>query len=427
MTVSEPTISPIRAVAAFACGTLFFGYAFVQRVVPGVMTEELMRDFAVGAGALGALSAFYFYAYAGIQLPVGLLMDRFGPRKLMSVAVALCALASLGMAYSDSLLIASLCRGLIGVTVAFGFVGTLTIGSYWFAPVRFAMLAGIIQTVGMMGAVIGLAPIRLLVESSGWRGTLTILAFAAMIIAILLFTVVPRRPRSSISAGSSDNPVAGLKAVIRNRQSWYCCGIGFGMTAVMLAFAGLWSVPWLHHVHAVSKTEAAGIASLLFIGWAIGAPIIGWLSDHIKRRKPLMIVGIMLNIACFSWILFVLDSSPLLLSTLFFICGIAGSSMTAAFGSVREVNAPRYGATALGLLNMFVVGSGAVMQPLIGWLLDLQWSGLMVEGVRIYDAQDYFRAFTVLLLANILSLICCLLLKETYCKTLVHSGTSEPA
>ena len=121
------SISRSQAIVAFALGTLFFGYAFVQRVSPSVMTDELMREFAVGGAALGSLSAFYFYAYASIQLPVGMLTDHFGPRKLMSFAAALCALASVGFAFSDSVFTASLGRALIGGTVAFGFVGTLAI------------------------------------------------------------------------------------------------------------------------------------------------------------------------------------------------------------------------------------------------------------------------------------------------------------
>src|SRR5210317_2305289 len=114
-------VTPRRAIIAFTLGTLFFGYAFVQRVSPSVMTAELMRDFAVGGAALGSLSAFYFYAYASIQLPVGMLTDHFGPRKLMSFAAALCALASVGFAFSDSVFTASIGRAFIGGTVAFGF------------------------------------------------------------------------------------------------------------------------------------------------------------------------------------------------------------------------------------------------------------------------------------------------------------------
>ena len=182
------------AIVAFVLGTLFFGYAFIQRVAPSVMTGELMRDFAVGGAALGSLSALYFYAYAAIQLPVGMLTDRFGPRKLMSAAAALCALATLLFARSDSLFIASLGRALIGATVAFAFVGTMAIAGYLFSAARYAMLAGVLQTVGMCGAIFGQAPLRQLIETLGWRGTMGTLSTLALLLAIALFVLVPRRP-----------------------------------------------------------------------------------------------------------------------------------------------------------------------------------------------------------------------------------------
>ncbi|MFT5506234.1 MAG: MFS family permease, partial [Gammaproteobacteria bacterium] len=141
-------VTPRKAAVAFALGAIFFGYAFVQRVSPSVMTDELMREFSVGGAALGSLSAFYFYAYASIQLPVGMLTDHFGPRKLMSFAAAFCAIGSVMFAMSDSIAMASLGRAFIGATVAFGFVGTMAIAGYWFKPAQYAMLAGLLQMVG---------------------------------------------------------------------------------------------------------------------------------------------------------------------------------------------------------------------------------------------------------------------------------------
>ena len=121
MNTPSDTVSNSRALAAFSMGALFFALAFVQRVAPSVMTTELMRDFAVGGAALGTLSGWYFYAYASIQIPVGMLNDRFGPRKLMSVAVAVCALGSFGFALSETVLAASFFRAVVGASVAFAF------------------------------------------------------------------------------------------------------------------------------------------------------------------------------------------------------------------------------------------------------------------------------------------------------------------
>jgi len=413
------SVTPRRAITAFALGTLFFGYAFVQRVSPSVMTNELMRDFAVGGAALGSLSAFYFYAYASIQLPVGMLTDHFGPRKLMSFAAGLCAFASLGFGLSDSVLTASVGRALIGGTVAFAFVGTLAIAGYWFKPAQYALLAGLLQTVGMSGAIFGQAPLRQVVESIGWRGTMNALGAIAILLSLLLFFLVPHRSREQRKEGQGVGIITGLKAVASNSQTWLCALIGFGMAATMLGFGGLWGVPWLSNVYGYSTLEAAGIISMLFAGWAVFSPLAGWASDRMGRRNPIVMAGSIIALAAFSIVIFYTPENTGILMAMIFLTGVGGCAMTASFSSVKELNSLEYSSTALGLMNMFIVGSGAVMQPLIGWLLDLNWTGTMIDGARVYDENAYMLAFSSLLVVNGAAFIGTLLLRETRCKQVV--------
>ncbi|MFT5549324.1 MAG: MFS family permease [Candidatus Azotimanducaceae bacterium] len=435
-TGTQVEVSRSAAVIAFALGALFFGYAFIQRVSPSVMTAELMREFSVGATALGSLSAFYFYTYAAIQLPVGMLTDRFGPRKLMSAAAGLCAFATIGFALSDSIVTASIGRALIGGTVAFAFVGTLSIAGYWFSSSRYTLLAGLLQSVGMCGAIFGQAPLRHLVESLGWRGTMTVLAGVAVLLSILLFVLVPRRSADQLadaSHTSSDEGsikdsssqaklLDGLKSVSSNLQTWICAIIGFGLAATMLGFGALWSVPWLTTVHGYSTVQAGGIASMIFVGWAIFSPLVGWLSDKIGRRNPVMMSGALLCLLSFATLILYTPSTTGMIMLLIFMTGAGGCTMTAGFSSVRELNRPAFSSTALGLMNMFIVGAGAVVQPLIGWLLDKNWDGSLVEGVRVYSEQAFTAALTSLLVVTSLAFIGTLFLKETYGKQQVNGA-----
>ena len=416
MSQTEAGVSRPQAIIAFGLGTLFFGYAFVQRVSPSIMTDELMREFAVGGAALGSLSAFYFYAYASIQLPVGMMTDRFGPRKLMSFSAALCALASVTFALSDSLLMASLGRALIGGTVAFAFVGTLAIAGYWFKPAQYAMLAGLLQTVGMSGGIFGQAPLRQLVEGIGWRDSMNVLAAVALLLALLLFLLVPKRSSEQKRHPSEPSILQGLYAVTSNPQTWICAIIGFGMTSSMLALGALWGVPWLSSVFGFSKTGAAAITSMIFVGWALFSPFWGWLSDRIGRRNIIHRFGSVIVLTALALLIFATPANTLLLTTLMFVIGASGSAMTVCFGSVRELNDIRYISTSLGLVNMFVVGSGAVMQPTIGWLLDLGWDGALVDGARVYSGEAYRNALFSLLGVNLAALIAGFFLRETHCR-----------
>jgi MFS family permease len=334
----------------------------------------------------------------------------------MSFAAGLCALASLGFALSDSVLTASLGRALIGGTVAFGFVGTLAIAGYWFRPSQYALLAGLLQTVGMSGAIFGQAPLRQMVEAIGWRDTINILALVALLLALLLFFLVPVRSSEQKQRASDVGILQGLKAVTVNPQTWLCSLVGFGMAASMLAFGGLWGVPWLSTVRGYTTTEAAGITSMLFVGWAIFSPLCGWASDRIGRRNPILRAGALVALLALLFLIYFTPDNTALLMALIFVLGAGGSAMTVCFGSVKELNDINYSSTSLGLMNMCIVGSGAVMQPLIGWLLDLNWDGSLQQGARVYSAAGYNAAFASLLVVTLAALAGTLLLRETWCR-----------
>lgn len=409
-----------RAWSAFLLGCSCFAYAFLQRVAPSVMTEELMRAFAVGAGALGSLSAFYFYAYAGIQMPIGVLMDRYGPRRMLSGALLACLLGSVIFASAETLGIASLGRAMIGAATAFAYVGTMTIAATWFPARRFSLLVGILQSVGMAGAIAGQAPLSLVVEASGWRETLIGLGIAGAALAVMIFLVVqeiPEARRTAVKASGTGR--AAFADVLRRRDSWACAVLGFTLTAPMLSFAGLWSVPWLMQTHGYSKPDAAATASLVFVGWMVVGPMIGWLTDRIGRRKPLIYFGLIVGAGSLAALLFIPNLPKVAIPVLFVINGIGGCTMILTFTCVRETNRPSRAGAGLGFVNMCVVGSGAVFQPLVGILLDTQWNGIQIDGARVYDADAYAYAFSTLLISYAVGLIACWVLRETHCRQLV--------
>jgi len=173
-----------RAWAAFALAAGFFGHEFVQRVSPSVVVGELMAEFAVGAAVFGSLTAFYFYAYAGMQIPVGMLMDRFGPRRLMALAGVGCAVGCVLFALAPTLWALSLGRFLVGATSAFGLIGAMTVAGQWFPPSRFALLSGLAMMLGMAGGMFGQAPLRLLVERLDWRPASLALAGGGVVLAL---------------------------------------------------------------------------------------------------------------------------------------------------------------------------------------------------------------------------------------------------
>ncbi len=400
----------LRAVLAFSLGCTFFAYAFVQRVAPSVMVDELMRDFAVGGALLGNLSAFYFYAYAGIQIPVGIMMDRFGPRRLLTFTLLLCVVGSALFAFSDTLASASIARAIIGGSVAFGFVGTMTIAAQQFSPQRFALCVGILQGIGMVGAVLGQAPYRVLLDVTGWREALLWTGGAAAVLALAIWITVRDGERHT---GGGARLLDGIRFAFRNRETWLNAVVGLSLTAPMLAFAGLWAVPYLTTIYEIPKREAGALASMLFIGWGIASPFIGGLSDRIGRRKPLIIAGVLMSMTGLGIVALVPGIPVFLLYVIFVLTGVGGCTMILTFALCRETTPLWARGAALGVVNGAVTGSGALFQPMLGWILDSHWQGVEVAGARIYTSDGYQAAILALVATNAIGLMAALCLRET--------------
>lgn len=398
---------------AWLTGAMFFFYAWVLRVAPSVMVDELMRDFSVGAAAIGNLSAFYFYGYAGMQVPVGMMIDRFGPRRLMGVAAALCALGCVLYALSPTFWGVAAGRFLIGASAAFSLVGAMAVAGQWFPPARFALLSGMAMALGMIGGVFGQAPLRLLIEATDWRMATLLLALGGALLAVSAFGTVRDRRRGS---GGLGQVLGGLGQVMRNRQTWFIALAGLGANGPLLGFAGLWGVPYLTATHGVDRATAASVTSALFIGFAVGAPLFGWLSDRIARRRLPFVVGAGLGAVGIAAIVYLPGLSVSAIAALCFLCGFGGSAQIVGFAAVREHNAAGLSGTAIGLVNGMVTGTGALYQPLLGWLLDLNWGGRMLDGARLYDGEAYRAAFSVLVIGACLSILCTLLMRETHCR-----------
>lgn len=394
-------------------GAIFFFYAWVLRVAPSVMVEELMREFAVGAAAVGNLSAFYFYGYAGLQIPIGMMIDRFGPRRLMTLAALACAGGCVLSAWGTSLGWVAAGRLVIGASAAFSLVGAMAVAGQWFPSNRFAILSGWAMLFGMTGGVVGQAPLRMLVETMSWRQTYLLLATGGVVLAVAAALTVRDRHRG---AGGFKQVFAGLGEVMANRQTWLIAIAGLGTTGPLLGFAGLWGVPYFSVAHGLDRMAAATVTSTLFIGWGLGAPFFGWLSDRIGRRRWPFAAGLLLSLFGILGLVYLPAMPVWALVALCMLCGFGGSAQIVGFAAVREHNPVRVSGTAIGLVNGIVTGAGALYQPLLGWMLDVLWAGGMVDGARVYDVADYRFAFGAVVAGSVIGLVCACAMRETYCQ-----------
>lgn len=397
----------------------FFFCEYFARVAPGIMVPELMRDFNVNALVLGSLSAFFYYSYVSMQVPVGILVDRYGPHKLLTVTTFIFGLGCILFGSASSVYMAQAGRFLMGLSGAFAFVGSLKLAAVWFPASRFGLLAGLTQALGMLGAAVGEAPMSLSVSAIGWRETMLLIAVIFIILAIAIGFIVrdrpPGAPPNNHALATGRNFFAGFIAVLANRQSWFNALYAGLVYAPMAAFAELWGVSFLVRTYNLNHHWAAVGVGLIFIGWGVGGPLIGWWSDSMGRRRPIMLFSAASGLVIISLILYASLPVPVLF-TLLFLYGVSNTGVAISYAVSTEINDRAVAGTSLAFANMASVLVGAAFQPIIGGLLVHSWNGTLINGVPVYSAVDFRHAMILLPVCMALGVITTFFVKETFCK-----------
>lgn len=396
-------------------------YECLLQVSPSVMSHELMRDFSVTSQTLGILSGIYFYSYAAMQLPGGVLMDYFGPHRLLTLATIVCALSTIAFGMTDSFFMACVARLMIGFGSAFAAVGTMKLAANWFPAQRFALLTGLMVTLGMLGAIGGEAPLALLIDNFGWRHSMLIMGSTGLVLAVLLIFIAKDTPKNHEVTAShpieEEQLIPSLLALIKNKQLWLVACYGGLMYMATPVFCGLWGVPFLMNKMMITKTTAANYISLVFVGWAIASPLWGVFSNRIGLRKPPMYIGCIGALICSLLFIFVPMNTAIYMELLLFAFGIFSAGFLPAFTVAKELCNKKYVATGLSFMNMMNMIGIALAQPLIGYILDKMWEGEINGNVRVYPLEAYHTGLAILPLGMLIALIILPKIKETYCQS----------
>jgi MFS family permease len=407
-------------------GAALYLIAFYQRVAPAVLVQELTREFSLSGAALGNLSAFYFYSYVAMQIPTGLIADRWGPRKLLTAGAALTAVGTFVFALAGTAYVANAGRLAIGAAAGVAFVAMLKLASHWMPARQFALASGMALFVGVMGATLAGAPLRLLVDAMGWRNVMLASAVVTAFVAAAIWIVARDDPseRGYESYFPHDKGSAGggsvwedLKVVLGYRNTVLLYFIPGAFSGINLTFAGLWGVPFLTTHYGYTTAEAAALCSLLLVSWSVACIAYGPISQRLGRRKPLFIAGLLATTAIWAMIVWIPGWNSVALAALLVALGIAAGPFILTFPFAKESVPARLAGTVSGIVNMGVMTGGLVMQPLAGWVLDRHWTGaLAAGGARLYDLAAYRSAFSLLFIWGAIALVLLLFTRETHCR-----------
>ncbi len=424
-------IGPPMTLAWFiwGLGALFYLVGFFQRVAPGVMTQELMSDFNISASGLGHLSALYFYSYVAMQIPTGILADTLGPRKLLTAGCIAAGMGTLLFALSPGFIGAGLGRLLIGGSVAVAFVGLLKLSSSWFPRKFYAFVAGNALSIGLIGAITAGPPLRYLMDAFSWRSVIFVTGIMTLFLGVLIWVVVRDWPQEKgyqgftdtipqIEALSFNRIWKNLFHVLKYRNTILLFIIPGGIVGCTLTFSGLWGVPYLTSHHGLNPSQAATLASCLLIGWAMGGPVFGWLSDRMGKRKPLYLLGAIISAAGWGLVLYMENISLYPLAVTLWMIGFFSGCMIVSFAFVMESVPSSLSGTVSGLTNMGVMMGPMLLQPIVGKILDANWTGGLDQGVRTYSLEAYQYGFIPMMGWVVLSVILLFFTRETHCKGL---------
>ena len=426
---TQATPPPVMlSIVVWSIPAIFYLFAFFLRSSPAVMTTELMTSFGIGAKDLGSLSAFYFYAYVLMQIPTGMLIDSLGPRKLLIFCSIAAASGTFLFAATSSFALACLGRAIVGGSTAAAWLVILKLATHWFPSRRFAMLSGLGLLIGNIGALTAQVPLRLLVENFNWRTVVIASGFVILLVVVLAWTFVRNDPSSqgylsyappqiqSQGKPSLSKLGAGFKRIFEFRNTWLIFFTQGGLAGPIMTFTGLWGPPFLKARFGIPSTTAAAVCSVMIVCWAGASPIFGALSDKIGRRKPLYVAGSL--VAAAGWAtMFYMTSLPLAA----FVCvaaltSIASGAVILGFAYGKESVPVQYLGTVSGAINIGNMIGPTLLQPGIGRILEQNWTGVMVNGARVYGVEAFQTAFLLSVSWTLLSCVLSSLTRETACK-----------
>lgn len=403
---------------------------YFHRMAPAVVSADLMVSFNTTAASLGSLAAMYYYIYTAMQLPAGILADTLGNRISITLGNIIAGAGSIIFGMAETLASASIGRFLVGLGVSVIFVGLMKNNTVWFRDRIYGVVSGMTLFIGNLGSVLAAGPLAYLLNFWTWREIFIAIGFVSLLLATLSALFVRNRPEDAgfpslqQMAGNSSHPdrdqhwLKDMKHVLKNRAIWPGFWFNFGMAGGLFSFAGLWAIPLLRDMHGLSTSDASTYTTLTLFSMAVSAFLFGWLSDKIGRRKPVAMLSASLYFIVWLLMIYISWQPGFQASILFILLGLVGGGFVVTYASAKEVVAPAISGMAISVVNTGLFLGAAIMQPLFGWVLDLNWKGEIVAGVNIYNAAGYHYAMLLMASFAFIAFISSFFIRESYARNI---------
>lgn len=377
----------------------FFSFQFILRLLPGLIMPQIMKKFHVDASHYGLLSSMYYFGYAGSQIPIAYYLDRFGPRKIVSICIFLCSMGTLVFRYSESWSIVLIGRFLIGVGSAVGFLGTVKVISQWFSKNHYARMIGVSFTLGLFGALYGGKPVAAWIHVFGWENVLTGLALFGSAIGVLVLLFLPQNgPHESKESAVQ---FSDIKYVLKNKNLVFLAICNLLMVGSLEGFADVWGVSYFMKSLHLEKMDAAFITSFIFVGMLFGGPLLAYLAEKSMRYYEITAFCGLFSALLFGLIFLFYQKFHSSLYLVMFLMGIFCCYQVLIFAISSQLSPSRLLGVTTAFLNCINMLGGSFFHGSIGLLLDRLWTGEMESGLRIYSLEQYKIALSIIPMASL--------------------------
>lgn len=413
-----------RAWLIWGLAAAFFFCDYFARVSIGVMVTDLLQEFSMTSTRLGALSTYFYIPYVAMQIPVGVLVDRYGVRAMLISMSILTGFACSLFGLADKIWVLELARFLLGFGAAFAFVSALKLAAEWFPSSWLGFLAGLTQALGMIGAAVGGYPVAASIAAIGWRYTMHVMAVIFVILCgLITYYVYDKKftDDDQYDTNALTHMLQSLYIVLKNPQSWINALYAGFLFAPTGALAEFWGPTYLEQVQHMNPNMAAWANSMIFIGWGFGGPIMGWLSDALLKRKPVMIMSALTGLIIMTAILYLPNLPNSVILLLLFLFGVSNNGVAIAYAVASEINPRQISGASMAFANMMSVIIGTLLLPIIGWLIDLQHGQVIVDGHVTFVASAFQSTMLVLPICLLVSFVLMIFLKETHCRPFAKS------
>lgn len=387
---------------------LFFVYQFIARSsFPSVLLKNFTAYFGITATKMGVLTCCYYAIYTAMQIPVGIIVDKFSIRLISTITTAICALGIYFFIATTNYYIAACGQIMIGFGAAFAFIAVVKTITNWFPANKIAMLTAATISIGSLGPVIASPSIAYITKFYPWRSIMIIFAGVGLLLAFLIWIVVRDKEEvSSQEEKENFSVLDSLKLILKAPQAWILGLFTMAMYAPLSALADLWGASFIQKAYSVDNEIAASINSMLYVGLVIGSLTFAWLAYKIDSYKKTMMSAAILGLVAFSTILFSPSLPVIAVFILMFLMGLAcGGMLTYPLGMILFPK--KVSGTVTSFINMLSMLSGVILQPTIGIIMDWARGTRVHENATqaLYTVADYRYGLSSVLIFLIIAVV----------------------